>query len=228
MFLSLVAYHVVNQQLEQCIFVTLQYYRPVSQAVLSQQIVLFSSTKQTAPVLLPVSYFSMLVSSFTLSLSPAVVWCRAEPNFPLLAQSRISDQDRFISVKPFHSVRILHRFGKTRNVKWFCYWTYCWRKKGEWIWEDRFHSVPWSLPLLSSLIRLVFSERFNWHCVIAEAQSVYSVHQKKMKKFEMKNTEEPWASLWDAGSCKKLSWEWLQLFPSMVISRLAFLKRGTA
>lgn len=74
--------------------------------VFSQQIVLFSSTKQTAPVLLPMSYFSMPVSSFTLTLSPACVWNRAEPNFPFPALSRISDQDQYISDKPFHSWKV--------------------------------------------------------------------------------------------------------------------------
>ncbi len=72
-------------------------------AVLSQQIVLFSTTKQTAPVLLSVSYFSMPVSSFTLTLSPACVWNRAEPNFPFLALSRISDRDQCVSDKPSRS-----------------------------------------------------------------------------------------------------------------------------
>lgn len=82
---------------------TLQHHSIVSRAALSQQIVLFSSIKQTAPVPLAMSYFSMPVSSFTLTLSAACVWNRAEPNFPFPALSRISDQDQDISDKPSHN-----------------------------------------------------------------------------------------------------------------------------
>lgn len=60
---------------------------------LSQHISLFSPAKQMAPVL-STSYFSMPVSCFTLTLSPACVWMRAEPNFPFSAPSGISDQDQ--------------------------------------------------------------------------------------------------------------------------------------
>lgn len=63
---------------------TLQYDRPLEQAV-------FSSAKQAASLLLPMSFFSMPVSGVTLTLSPAVVWGRAEPNFPFPALSRISE-----------------------------------------------------------------------------------------------------------------------------------------
>ncbi len=82
------------------ISVALKNNSTVSLAVLSQQIVLFSASKQTAPVLLLMSYFSMPVSSFTLTLSPACVWNGAEPNFPFQALSRIIEQDQYISDKP--------------------------------------------------------------------------------------------------------------------------------
>lgn len=65
---------------------------------------------------LAVSYFSMSVSSFTLTLPPACVWNRAEPNVQFPAR-RFTDQDQNISEKPLHS----HTVVRTRtwnNENW--------------------------------------------------------------------------------------------------------------